>query len=230
MYYFTFNGLSSRDLGVAVTTRPAIPAPQMRGDYIDIAGRDGSLLQTDGTYENIEIEIEINYIRPPHEWGDTYRRIKSWLKGAGVLRLSDDPDVFYKVIACGVNGVERRGKWGQELEAVFVCEPFQYLNSGTKEMTAQEASLNPYHTAKPIYKITGTGTARLTVNGNVMTALVGGNLTIDTDLMIAWRDNGIAENTSVTGDYAGLWLNNGVNTIAISSGFNLVVIPNYRSI
>lgn len=211
-------------------TRPSIPAPALRGDYIQVAGRDGSLFQTDGTYENIEIAVQLNYFRPPNEWGDTYRRLKAWINGPGVLRFSDDSEVFYKVKASGISAMERKSRFGAVLEAVFICEPFQYHDSGTAELTPEMARFNPYYTARPIYYITGNGTATLTVNGYPMTAIVGGNLTIDTDRMIAYRDNGTLENTSVTGDYDDLILNPGENTITITNGFTLKVRPNYRSL
>ena len=67
----------------------------------------------------------------------------------------------------------------------------------------------------------------LTVNGNEMTANVGQNLTIDTDLMIAYRQDGTLQNTAVTGDYEDLYLVPGDNVISITSGFDLKIIPNW---
>ena len=68
----------------------------------------------------------------------------------------------------------------------------------------------------------------LTVNGNEIKANVGQNLTIDSDLMMAYRKDGIVMNTSVKGDYDGLWLNAGDNTITITDGFELKIQPNWR--
>ena len=230
MFYFTFNNRNNVTLGVEVATRPSIPAPQLRGEFVQIAGRDGSLFETDGSYENIEFPILLNYFRPPNEWGNTYRQVKAWLRGGGILRFSDDSDVFLKVKYCGVSEFERKTRYGANIEATFICDPYTYHDSGTAEMTPNEARFNPYDLAKPIYKITGNGNATLTVNGNRMTALVGGNLTIDTDLMLSYRNNGQDESTTVDGDYEDLYLLPGENTISITSGFTLKVIPNYRSL
>ena len=68
----------------------------------------------------------------------------------------------------------------------------------------------------------------LTVNGNKMTANVGQNLTIDTDLMIAYRTDGTSQNTEVTGEYEDLWLPPGENSVSVTAGFSLTVIPNWR--
>ena len=67
----------------------------------------------------------------------------------------------------------------------------------------------------------------LMVNGNEMTANVGQNLTIDTDLMMAYRQDGTLQNTAVTGDYEDLYLVPGDNVINITSGFDLKIIPNW---
>ena len=60
--------------------------------------------------------------------------------------------------------------------------------------------------------------------------LVGQNVTIDTELMIAYRMDGTMENTSVTGDYEDLYLKPGYNEIEITEGFEAKVIPNWRSL
>ena len=92
-----------------------------------------------------------------------------------------------------------------------MCDPFTYIESGTLEYNAQDLKLNPYDISKPVYKITGEGVCTLTVNGNEMTANVGQNLTIDTDLMIAYREDGILQNTAVTGEYENMYLKAGEN-------------------
>ena len=68
----------------------------------------------------------------------------------------------------------------------------------------------------------------LEVNGNRMTANVGQNLTIDTDRMVAYRQDGTLQNTAVTGKYEDLYLTEGEIDIGISTGFDLKIIPNWR--
>ena len=89
---------------------------------------------------------------------------------------------------------------------------------------------NPYYEAHPMYKITGEGVCTLSVNGQEMRANIGQNLTIDTERMIAYRTDGIMNNTAVSGDYQDLYLREGSNQIEITAGFDLKVIPNWRSI
>lgn len=80
----------------------------------------------------------------------------------------------------------------------------------------------------PVYKITGEGNCTLTINGHPVTANVAQNLTIDTDKMVAYREDGTLQNTSVTGDYEDMYLWPGQNAITLTEGFTLTVIPNWR--
>lgn len=234
MFSIEFNGKTNLELGVMVTTRPAIPPPQPRGEYVQIAGRDGALLVNDvlyGTndtsYENIQIDVEMNYVRQSHKVGETFRAVKSWLRGGGTLVMSDDKEVFYKVKACSVTDSARHTKYGVDLVASFICDPYTYMGSGTQPMQLGNV-YNPYDTSHPLYKITGNGTCTLTVNGNVVTANVGQNLTIDTDLFLAYRTDGTMQNSVINGDLNDLWLINGSNTMSVTSGFTVSIIPNWR--
>ena len=80
------------------------------------------------------------------------------------------------------------------------------------------------------YIISGEGRCTITVNGKNMTANIGQNLTIDTELMIAYRTDGTTANTAVKGDYEDLYLQPGENQIGITRGFSMEVIPNWRCI
>ena len=229
MYWIDFNGHKNTDFGFMIPQRVSIPAPVPRGEYVQVAGRDGSLLVTDGTYENIAINVPMNYVSRADKQGEAFRQAKSWLRGNGRLKFSDDIDVFFKVKAAAVVANQRRIKWGSDMEAEFICDPYTYFNAGLIPITPGNI-FNPYDYSKPIYKITGEGLCTLTVNGESVTANVGQNITIDTDLMLSYRTDGTMQNTNVTGDYNKLWLNEGDNAVAISAGFNLQIIPNWRTL
>lgn len=229
MFYIDFNNIKTMELGLAVATRPSIPTPQPRGEYAQVSGRDGALLVTDGTFENIQIDVEMNYVRRPVYVGESYRAIKTWLTGGGKLKMSDDPEVFYKVKAATVGGYSRRGRMGADLTASFICDPFTYFESGLYSVLPGKI-YNQFYTACPQYVIEGEGVCTLTVNGNEITANVGQNLTIDTDLYIAYREDKTVMNTAITGEYEDMWLNHGENEVSITQGFDLKIIPNWRSL
>lgn len=233
MYSIIYNNKKSIDMGAYVIKRPNVPSPQKRFEEVVIAGRDGSLLITEGTFENIDIEVQLNYMSPPEEWASTYRRIKNWLqapKGKRRLQFSDDLGFFYKVKKVVVGTNERTSIRIGAITPIFTCDPYMYAESGTIAIPPKEAELNPYDISKPIYIITGEKAGTLTVNGHEMTVNVGQNLTIDTDLMIAYREDGTLQNAAVTGNYENLYLLPGENTIGITDGLSLSVIPNWRTL
>lgn len=233
MYGIQYNGLKDTDIGVLVVSRPSVPAPEPKVTTWNIAGRDGSLYSSDDFYDDIQIFVELNFMAPVNEWAARARQIKQWLldrKKDKRLYLSDDMSFFYKVKNVSVGEITRSSKRIGNLTPMFTCDPYMYLSTGENDYSADEVKQNPYMTSHPVYRITGDGMCTLTVNGNEMTANVGQNLTIDTDLMMAYRQDGTLQNTAITGDYEDLYLLPGENVISITSGFNLSVSPKWRTL
>ena len=80
----------------------------------------------------------------------------------------------------------------------------------------------------PIYRISGTGSCTLTVNGKTMKVTVNQEITIDTERMIANNAQMVNQSNLLVGNYEDLYLQEGDNTITVSTGFTLNVIPNWR--
>lgn len=215
---------------MAVKERPSIPTPEANIEYITIPGRDGSMTIKNGTVKDIVIQVAFIFKTKPEWFQEKFRRAKAWLMsgGNGKMKFSDDTDFFYKVRNVVIGESERTVKRVGEFTAEFTCHGCQYLEEGEKEQVPDEVKYNPYFISHPIYKIEGEGVCRLSVNGNTMKANVGQNLTIDTELMIAYRRDGSLANTEVSGDYDKLYLLEGENSIEITEGFKLKVVPNWR--
>lgn len=225
MYWIDFNGHRNREFGIEVTSRPSIPAPSLRGEYVSVAGRDGSLLITDGARENIPIDVPMNVVNRPYWLGDSYRRAKAWLRGGGKLKVFDDSSVHYRVKNVEISD-NQRFRTGQKFVASFISDPYTYLDSGLAEIEPGTLT-NPGDLCFPQYRITGSGNAVLTVNGHSVTSKYSGVLTIDRDLMIAYADDKTVVNTATEGDFLPLSLQPGVNEVSISGG-DLTIIPNWR--
>ena len=228
MYSITFNGRNCLDLKLIPARRPSVPAPEIRVKETEIPGMDGALIENYGTYGLVTIPVEFNFLSPPLCWMEVYRAAKKWLKGSGWLKLGDDRDYLYKAYYVNITDTERTSVRIGSFTAEFVCHPYAYLESGQLEYVAADVAYNPYEISHPVYIITGEGMCTLTVNGNTMTANIGQNLTIDTDRMLAYRKDGTMQNTAVTGNYEDLYLREGENSISLTSGFSLSVIPNWR--
>ena len=225
-----YNDVSSASFGILPVTRPDIPAPEIRVEEIEVPGRDGVLIETDNCYGTITIPVEFNFLTRPSTWQDVYRKAKKWIRGNGKLWFSDDPEFFYKVLYCKIIDTERTTKRLGNFKVEFTCDPYCYVMRGTSEYPVSDVLYNPYAVSHPTYKITGNGSCILTVNGKNMAATVGQNLTIDTDLMLAYRTDGSIMNGLVTGNYEDLFLIEGNNQISITSGYELSVIPNWREL
>ena len=232
MFDIEYKGIRSTIKGVAVTRRPNIPAPEPNGTWVQIAGKDGAVFQWDGTYKDIEIPIPLNFVRARQYWMETYREIKAWIRGAGPLVMGDDPGWFYKCKSARINDTKRTVWVGGELDARFICDPYEYLAGAQSFLDKEEALINPYAPAKPKYKIEGQGSCALTVNGNVASVEVSGTIILDTDRMVAYTEDGTISNSAFDAgsNYEKLWLPTGQNDIEITQGFNLEIAPCWRSL
>lgn len=223
-YFMKFNEHVNGDFGVLMYDYETYSGGQKRRESTAVAGRRGELVSKPTSSGNVTIDVTFSVFGHVKTNIDALKR---WLKGTGKLSFSDQPDFFYKVYAIDWGDIERELRKYGRFTASFACEPYKFKNDGQNEYAPEYLSLNPYDTAHPIYQITGDGMCTLTVNGNEMTANIGQNLTIDTDRMIAYRNDGTLMNTAVTGDYEDLYLLPGQNSIEISDGFTMTVIPQW---
>lgn len=225
-----YGGIRGSSMKIYARERPAIPAARIRREQIIIPGRDGVVYRSDGTFEPTEIEVQFNYIGKESEWASRWRASQRWLsKENEKLRFSDDDGYFFWIDHVELDANEHTTRRIGNFTATFVTrDGLYYQNSGLREHDAEEIQWNPYETSHPAYKITGEGMCTLEVNGKQMTANVGQNLTIDTDRMVAYRQDGTLQNTAVTGKYEDLYLTEGEIDIGISTGFDLKIIPNWR--
>lgn len=230
MFYFLLDGEPSFNHNIVVSYRPDIPAPEPRYLEYEVAGVDGSYFEFEETFENIDIEIEMNYISNPNNWHQAWREVKAFiLKGCiRELQFSDDLSFYYicKKIVLGTN--EREFRHTASFTATFTLAPYEYLVSGKERYPYSMCLMNQYEICHPTYFITGEGMCTLSVNGNEMTANVGQNLTINTDKKLAYRTDGTMQNTQISGNFEDLYMQRGKNEISITDGFNLEIQPNWR--
>jgi predicted phage tail component-like protein len=210
-------------------TFPNIPVPQKRYNEVEVSGKDGKYLEENG-YEDIVITLELNFIIKDAKWHDRVRQIKNWLLESmnRELIFEDDAAFFYKVKKVELGEIEHTTRRIGNLTANLTCEPYTYLRNGKVKMKSEEAEQNPYLLCKPVYYVQGEGLCVINVNGKDMEVNVSGNLIIDTERMLAYREDGTLGNTKITGEYEELYLKPGRNRISVSPGFVMRVKPNWR--
>lgn len=230
-YSITYNNMTSESRGLKIVQRPNTPAPEPLYEPWEIPGRDGVLMPKELTYLPMEFPIRFNFMADfPSSWGSVYRAARRWLLGGSPgaeLKLSDDSLYFYKVYAVRIEETERQSRLIGAFTAVFICDPFTYLDSGKTSVTVTSSINNIYDISHPRYYVDHTGSWTLTVNGKTFTG--SGRTYIDTDKQIAYDSQNNLINTSTAGNFEDLYLIRGTNTVSVSSG-TLLVVPNWRTL
>lgn len=198
MSTFTFNNILSSDIGLMVTKTPIPPCSIESVETIYIPGGEG--ITTSNEYrENVSIPIEAAIINP-----DMLRTIYSTYQGAGPLILSNEPDIFYKVIRCGAITPDNIARYLQKVAFEFECEPYAYsLDNDAIELTGtdteQTITVGGGYFCRPTYKIYGSGDIALIVNDDTEKPLrifdVDGYVIVDTSLMVVHKDKVLQGNS-----------------------------------
>lgn len=173
-----FNGRSSTDFEMIVTEYPVLSRGVRRGDSYQIAGRNGTQIREDNTFENYIMTYKVGFPEGQIGPSATTAEIAKWLLGSrGYCRLEDsfEPD-FYRLAryAGPLNISQLLDKYGTA-PLTFDCQPERYLKTGEKAVTALEsvpplmaASFelsNPTgQIARPLIRITGQGELQFAVD------------------------------------------------------------------
>lgn len=156
--YMIFAGISSADLDVRMRSAPTIGAPVQRiTEQVEIFGRDGKTMETDGAYSPITIAVKLAT--------NTSRlsEIRRWLMMCGDLVFGDNIERCYKnarvikEIKFNPVGIGRTGRI--EFDVTFQCDPMmQAYGTGCITLHDGMQITNPGDFgAHPLLRITGAG-------------------------------------------------------------------------
>lgn len=230
MFYngdINYRGVSSKAHPLTITAPPLVTHSETMGDVNTVPGRDGSLFGTETYQGDAVIKVTFALVAQENrtDFQEKLRAIRKWLSGTGKLIISDSTDSYYEVKKVRIVTDQRVIINYGVLEAEFTVYPYEFLTSGDTGVTSFPIT-NDAMASKPLYKIVGSGTGTLTVNGHTMTYEVDGTLFIDTRRFIAYDSNDANKNNKVNGDYTGLYLKSGSNSISATTG-TLTVYPRW---
>lgn len=230
MYEIIYNGIRSSEYGVYAKERPNIPAARKKSNETYLAGRDGVLYEEEDAYEETSINILFNYIGQEKEWMERWRMIQEWLSPRNSkLQISDDEAYFFKIVKVELEENERSSRRVGNFTATFrTKDGLSYLVDGTAEYSIDAVRYNPYLATHPMYYVIGQGTCEIEMNGNRFSVDVAGGIYIDTERQMTLLPDGTVNNTAAKGEYEGIYLLPGRNSIKISQGFDVKVTPNWR--
>lgn len=182
-YYFTFNGVDSRELGICVVSMPPRIRPARRYEEYTVPARGGTARVWDGAYEAMSMPVGI-YL--PYEQGGTVaelEQIMRQLDGTGWLTLSDRPGRWWATVTGSVD----YSAWIQGFEdrtatVMFEADPWRYANEPRTEVLTDAGAVQNDGTeaADPEITVTGSGDIVLMI-GQQITQLNGvtGGVVID---------------------------------------------------
>ena len=230
MYRVKYGNTWDIDLGLHAKTRPDIPVSERNIEVTEDKTLTTSLTRDYGTYKDINIDIEYNFIsREDFEMKSI--AIKRWIYNCKnkILVLSDSIDYYRKVKKVTIDTITRSKKYLGNFKLTFRCDPNLYTINGLSPITISSSKniKNNYSISKPTYTINGEGMCTLTVNNNSVTINVGQSIVINTEKELCYKNDGNMTNIN-TGKYKDLYLLEGDNIIEVSNGFTLSIVPNWR--
>ena len=243
MNFFIYNGISSKDMGVRISSKDVYSAPKYDLKFQSIPGRDGDLISPNGRFPNTTISYTCFIpAKSIQELSDKVTAVKCW--------LYTEPDRYHTLSDSYDTSFFRKAVFNNKLDISdevskigvftvnFTCHPMRFLHTGQVKttFTASPFTLtNPYpFAAKPYLKINGRGTGTLTIQSASSNKIwefstLNGYTECDSELMNFYHDTE-PKNDTVSGEGFPTFAP-GDNTIAFAGGITSIeVIPRWKSI
>ena len=243
MNFFIYNGISSKDMGVRISSKDVYSAPKYDLKFQSIPGRDGDLISPNGRFPNTTVSYTCFIpAKSIQELSDKVTAVKCWLytEPDRYHTLSDSYDTSFFRKAVFNNKLD----FSDEVSKIgvftvnFTCHPMRFSHTGQVKttFTASPFTLtNPYpFAAKPYLKINGRGTGTLTIQSASSNKIwefstLNGYTECDSELMNFYHDTE-PKNDTVSGEGFPIFAP-GINTIAFDGGITSIeVIPRWKSI
>jgi len=227
-------GKSSQDFGIVVENPPAIKRPARKFTKYSVPGRNGDIVEQQDAWDNYTQTYTI--WAGGNDYGSapiTYSAISSWLLSPkGYQRLEDnfEPDIFREAYFVGpVEADNLLTKVGR-CDLSFVCKPQRFLKIGEKTTSYLLSGSELYNPtqfdAKPLIKVTGSGSGTVTLNGVTMTITgMTDYLYIDCEAQNVYRLESENKNSLVSGSFP--TIAPGKNTLTFTGVTQIDITPKY---
>lgn len=199
---FTYNGVSSLDMGLRIESKNVFSAPQYEKKFQPIPGRDGDLILPNGRYQNVQITYSVFLpAKTLPELREKLTAVKAWLYTEmdryHELRDTYDTETFRRaVINTQLDITDQLNKIGM-FTVSFSCLPFKYLDSGQETVTITNSGTtltNPTAFAtKPLICVYGSGEGRITIQSSAGSQRwnlsdISSYIAIDSEQMNCYKD------------------------------------------
>lgn len=230
-YSFSYDGESSLNYGLNIKKRPIIPIAEEEVTSYDIPSTNGSKYKHMGVYSDLEILLSCWFTCEKDKVKSTMREVRKWLVPNKYLSLDDDSEFSYLVKNIIISEVGEANGLVASFVITFVASAYKLHTSAFSTITVEDVLLNPFERSKPIYKLLGEGYATFSVNETEINVNISTSVTIDTEKRIIYNNEGDNINSSVDYfDFEDFYLLNGSNSLSISDGFTIEVVPMWGEI
>ena len=215
MNSFTYNGVSSLDMGLRIESKNVFSAPQYEVRFQSIPGRDGDLILPNGRYPNAQVTYSV--FLPAKTLPELQRKMTAaneWLftepDRYHELRDTYDTETFRRAVPNTQLDVEDQLNRIGIFTVSFSCLPHKYLDSGQAAVDitsggGTEVMTNPtVFTSKPLIRVNGSGDGVLSViNADGIVRMefadISSYIDVDSEQMNCFKD-AASMNDSVTAD------------------------------
>lgn len=126
MIHITFNGITSKEMGVYWKSADRTLLPAKRVVRYEIPGKDGYYESQSDTYDNRAISGVISFMGAERDFPTLRakaRNVAQWLSGSGQLVFSDEPGLAYQAKVISGVPLEQLARAGS-CSVTFDCQPF----------------------------------------------------------------------------------------------------------
>lgn len=232
MLSFTLAGKNSyKDFGIYMTKRPIFPSPKRRVQYLQVPGRNGSVIYDEKVYEDASILVSCTAKGPDIQ--QRLNSIKAWLyeNGENELVFSFEQDKKYLVQV--VNSIDFTTILNQvaTFPIVFNCKPFKYEVAPIR-YSLIDTGVNVVNqgnvVSEPVIEVVGEADVTLRVGKQeVLLKGIAGSIILDSVLQDAYDSEGNNLNHQMMGEF--IRFKTGDNHIEwVGNVSEIIIKPNWR--
>lgn len=180
---FSFRGKRANSMGIELQDSIIITATSPKFNQHIVPGRNGTIYDPDGAYEDRSI-IASCYLLS-HVLERDIDAINAWLiSSPGYHRFEDSQDPYHFMMAYAKSGIEKHARGGilAPFSLEFSAKPQRFLKLGEKpiSITSNSAIIkNPTkYAALPLIEFNGSGYFEIEIGGNTLKFLGVNNETV----------------------------------------------------
>lgn len=222
---FYLDGDSAKSFGIILQREMSFTAAEPRVESVDVAGRNGAILLSDGSFDNIRGTAECYCLDEDVAYVVT--AINTWLMKSTVYRRLEtlvEPEYFRMARLLHGADIDPRLNHINAFTLEFDCKPQKFLKYGEEEIVIDSAVsiINPTgFDAFPIIITRGSGSGTVTINSRTISTTNCNGLTIDCEEKDATR-NGTNANATMSGTYPILEAENEISFTGGITGITLI--------